>query len=135
MVAKVIIAVVLIAHGIGHSMGPLAMFKVATVNPAWHGDSWILTGVGGNGLTQVVGVVLWSVALVGFVAAGAVVLGWLPESWWVPLAVGSALASMAGLILFPVAFPLFSTVGALVVDVAVLVAVLWLDWVPSDLAA
>jgi hypothetical protein len=27
------------AHGIGHGMGLLQLFKVATVNPQWHGDS------------------------------------------------------------------------------------------------
>ena len=111
-----------------------AMIRLTSIS-SWRGDSWILTGAGGQSLTQIVGTVLWSLALVGFVALGAVVLGWLPESWWVPLAVGSSLASLAGLILFPIAFPLFSTIGALAVDVAVLVAVLWYGWAPSDLPA
>ncbi|HEU5325156.1 MAG TPA: hypothetical protein VFV59_04660 [Candidatus Limnocylindria bacterium] len=130
---KILIALVLMAHGIGHSMGPLGMFNIATINPAWHGDSWILSGVGPS-LTQVVGTVLWTLALVGFIAVGAVVLGWLPADWWVPLAVGSSLVSIAGIILFPVAFPVFSTLGALAVDVVVLAAALWLGWTPSDVA-
>jgi hypothetical protein len=132
---RIVIGVVLIAHGIGHSMGPMQMFKVASVNPAWQGDSWILTNVAGQGLTQAIGVVLWTVALVGFAALGAVVAGWLPASWWQPLAVGSSIVSLAGLVLFPVAFPVFSSIGAAVIDVAVLVAALWLNWTPSDLAA
>ena len=45
---KVVIAVVLLAPGIGHSMWLLQVFKVATVNPAWQGDSWILTGPAGT---------------------------------------------------------------------------------------
>jgi hypothetical protein len=132
---KIIIALVLVGHGIGHSMGLVQMFKVATVNPAWHGDSWLLSGVAGPTFTQVVGATLWTVAMVGFVALGAVVLGWLPATWWTPLAIVASVASLAGLLLFPIAFPTFSTIGALVVDLAVLVAVLWYHWTPSDLTA
>jgi hypothetical protein len=132
---KVIIALVLLAHGIGHSMGLLQVFKVATVNPHWQGDSWLLGGGAGTTASQFVGVALWSVAILGFAALAAVVMGWLPEDWFGTLAIGSSLVSLAGLLLFPVAFPLMSTVGALAVNLAVLAAVLWYQWVPSDLAA
>jgi len=132
---KVVIALVLLAHGIGHSMGLIQLYKVATVNPAWDGESWILSGVGGQSLALAVGTVLWTLALVGFVALSAVVMGWLPEAWLQPLAIASSLASLVGLLVFPVAFPVFSSVGAFLVDVAVLAAVVWYGWVPSDLAA
>jgi len=132
---NVVIALVLLAHGIGHSMGLIQVFDIATVNPAWHGDSWALTGLAGQGLAQAVGVVLWTLSIIGFTAAAAVVVGWLPEAWWAPLAVGSSIVSLAALLLFPMAFPTFSTFGALVVDVVVLASVLWLHWTPSDLTA
>ena len=80
---KFVIAAVLFAHGIGHVMGPLQVFKLAVINPAWAGDSWLLTGAGGQTLGQAIGMVLWMTALVGFVAAAAVVMGWLPVTWWV----------------------------------------------------
>ncbi len=131
---KVVIAVVLLAHGIGHSMGLLQMTKVATVNPAWRGDSWVLSGALGEGATQLVGATVWIMAIIGFAALAAIVVGWLPESWFAPLAVGSAIVSLAGLALFPTAFPLGSTVGAVVVDVVVLAAVTWFGWLPSELA-
>ena len=131
---KFIIGLVLIGHGIGHSMGILGLFKVAQVNPAWQGDSWALTSLAGDTLTQLVGAVLWSVAMIGFIALGLVVFGWLPAGWWVPLAVVSSIASLLGVVLFPMAFPTFSTVGAVVVDLAVLYAV-WSGWLPSDLPA
>jgi hypothetical protein len=131
---KIVIALILFAHGIGHSMGLLQTFRIATVNPAWNGESWLLTGVAGPTATQAIGAVLWGAALVGFVALGAVVLGWLPESFWTPLAVAASVMSLAGLVLFPIAFPTVSSIGALVVDGAVLVAVLWFRWVPGDLA-
>jgi hypothetical protein len=132
---KIVIALVLLAHGIGHSMGVLQGLRVATINPQWNGDSWLITSVAGATVTQVIGVVLWVGAMVGFVLAAAVVMGWLPETWWQPLAIGSSLLSLAGLLLFPAAFPLGSTIGALVVDIAVLGAVLWADWAPSQLTA
>lgn len=132
---RIALGLVLLAHGIGHIMGPLQVFRVATVNPAWNGDSWILTGPAGTTAAHAIGVVLWAIALVGFVALGFVVFGWLPETWWAPLAIVSAVASLLGVVLFPIAFPTFSTVGAVAVDVVLLVAVLWADWAPSDIAA
>jgi hypothetical protein len=135
MMLKIVIGLVLLGHGIGHSMGLLQIFKVATVNPQWQGDSWILTGLTGATLTHAIGAVLWTAAIVGFVALAGVVVGWLPASWWGPLAIGSSVVSLAGLLFFPIAFPVFSTIGAFVVDVAVLAAVLWYQWAPSDLTA
>jgi hypothetical protein len=118
---KIVIAVVLLAHGIGHSLGLLQVFKVATVNSEWTGESWLLSGVMGTGPSQAIGVALWSVSIVGFIALAAVTVGWLPAQWWPPLAIGASLASLAGLLLFPLAFPMTSTIGACLVDVAVLV--------------
>jgi hypothetical protein len=128
---RVIIALLLFAHGIGHVMGPLKVLGVATVNPAWHGDSWLL-GWAGQSLTSVIGVAVWSAALVGFVALAAVVIGWLPAAWWAPLGITSSVISLTGLVLFPIAFPPISTIGAAVVDVGVLVAVFWLHWTPAE---
>ena len=132
---KFLIALVLLAHGIGHSMGLLQIFKVASVNPQWHGDSWLLTGTLGTTATQAVGGVVWTAAIIGFAAVAASVVGWLPAAWFQPLAVGSSVASLAGLLLFPVAFPTFSTIGALVVDLAVLTATIWYGWLPEEAGA
>ena len=132
---KLVVALVLVAHGIGHSMGILGAFKVATINPVWQGDSWILGDLVGSGASQTIGTVLWALAIVGFVMLGAVVMGWLPAAWWQPLAIGSSVVSLLGVLLFPIAFPAFSTFGAVAVDLAVLVATLWYGWTPSDLTA
>ncbi len=132
---KLVVALVLLGHGIGHSMGLLQMFKVASVNPEWHGDSWLLSGVADPTITQVVGALLWTISLVGFAALAAILMGWLPEAWWQPVAIGSSVASLAGILFFPIAFPLFSTIGAIAVDVVVLAAVVWAHWMPSDLAS
>ncbi len=132
---KLAIALVLAAHGVGHSMGILGAFKLAFVNPAWQGDSWILGDLVGPGPTQAIGTALWALAIVGFIMLGGVVLGWLPVAWWQPLAVASSVASLLGVALFPIAFPTFSTLGALAVDLGVLVAAIWYGWSPSDLTA
>jgi hypothetical protein len=132
---RIVIAVLLLAHGIGHSMGLLQVFKVATINPAWNGDSWLLSGVVGTSGSQAVGVLLWSVAMIGFAVLAAVTMGWLPTAWWPPVAVVSAIASLVGILVFPVAFPAFSVIGAVVVDLAVLVAAVYLHWLPTELAA
>jgi hypothetical protein len=134
-VIKIVLAIILLAHAIGHTLGPLQVFRIATVNGQWNGDSWLLSGALGTTAAQAIGIMLWGAALVGFGLLAAVVLGWLPESWWAPLAIGSALASLAGLALFPTAFPLLSSVGALVVDLAVLGAAAWLRWTPAALAS
>jgi hypothetical protein len=131
----IVIGLVLLAHGIGHSMGILGMTRVATVNPAWDGDSSWVVGRAGPTVSHLVGIVLWTASIVGFAALAGIVWGWLPEQWWAPLAIVSSLASLAGVVLFPLAFPTFSTIGAVAVDVAVLAATVWSGWVPSDLPA
>jgi len=131
---KIVVALILFAHGIGHIMGPLKVFNVATINPQWQGDSWLFGGLG-IGATNIIGVVLWLSALLGFSALAAVVMGWLPAEWWTPLAISSSLVSLAGVLLFPLAFPTFSTIGAVAVDVVVLASVVWFHWSPGELAA
>ena len=126
-----VIALVLFAHGIGHTLGMLQATGLATVNPTWNGESWLLTGSLGPSVSNAVGIILWTIALVGFSAVAATVVGWLPASWFEPVALVSAAASIAGIVAFPVAFPTFSTIGAVVVDLGVLFAVLGLHWQPG----
>ena len=71
---RVVIGLVLLAHGIGHSMGLVQILKVATVNPDWQGDSWLLTGIAGMTATQIVGSLLWTGSMIGFAR-------WPPWSW------------------------------------------------------
>lgn len=131
---RIAIALILFAHGIGHSMGLLQLFRLAVINPEWKGDSWVLAGTA-SPVSAVLGVVVWTVAIIGFLASAAILLGWLPATWWQPVAIGAAVASLVGLFLFPTAFPTASSFGAFVVDAAVLVAVLWAGFGPAQLAA
>ena len=93
---RYVIALVLVAHGIGHSIGIMQSLRIATINPEWNGESWLITGFAGTSVTQAVGVVVWTTALIGFVLAAVFVVGSLPETWWAPIAVGSSLLSLVG---------------------------------------
>ena len=132
MPLKLIIGVVLIAHGIGHVLGYFPIFGWARTD-GWSADSWALTGLTGSTVTNVLGLALWTVAMVTFVVAGLGVLGiWVPVTWIRPLAVIGAVASIAGIVLFWEAFPaMTSRIGALVIDIIVLWAVIVGHW-PAD---
>jgi hypothetical protein len=55
----------------------------------------------------------------------------VPGSVWRPLAVAVALISATGIVMFFGTWPMLNTLAALGVNVAVLVAVLWLHWPPQ----
>jgi hypothetical protein len=78
--------------------------------------------------------VLWIVSLLGFVIAAMSFWGVvIPASVWRPLAVVSALVSIAGIVFFFGTWPMFNTLAAMGVNLAVLVAVLWLHWSPEPM--
>lgn len=82
-----------------------------------------------------VAIAFWSVALLGFIVTAFSFWGvLLPSEWWRPVGVTSALVSLAGIALFAGTWPVFNTIAAVAVNVAVLVAVLLLDWPPATVA-
>jgi hypothetical protein len=123
-----VIGLVLVGHGIGHTLGLLPALGLAS-GAGWTGDSWLL---GGSGAVRMLGLVLWLMTTVGFVVLGAVYVGWLPLGWWRALAVAVPLLSLAALALFWQGFPSAGPrIGALAVDLAVLAAVLGRGWSPQ----
>lgn len=133
MSSTLIIGIVLIAHGIGHSLGYFPIFGWATA-PDWTGDSWLLSGPIGTTAANAIAVALWTVALVGFVVAGLGILGIaVPSAWIRPTAVVAAIVSLVAIGLFWDAFPsVVSKIGAIAIDVAVLWAVLVAHWPSTD---
>lgn len=131
---RIVIALVLIVHGIGHSLGWFPAFGWAKAEH-WSEQSWLLSNILGPSATRWIGITIWLVALVGFLAAGLGLFGILvPATWWRTLAVVSAIVSLVGLALFWNAFPgLLNKVGAIGVDVAALVALLWARWPPAEM--
>jgi hypothetical protein len=111
-------------------MGILPALQVGNVK-GWNSHSWLLTPLIGETASRILSIILFVVALVGFVASALALLGWLvPHEWWRALAVVSAVISIVTIVLFWNAFvALFpNKVGALGVDIAVLVCLLVVNW-------
>lgn len=125
-----VVAIILILHGVGHALGLLPAFGL-TLGRTHAAGSWLFTGPTGTPGLRELGFALWSVTLLGFLAAGLGLLGWLvPQAWWQGLATGSAILSLLAVVFFwsglPLLFP--HKIGAIAVNVAVLVCLLWLRW-------
>jgi hypothetical protein len=130
---RIIIAIVLIAHGIGHSLGILPAIGMK-LTEAHSSDSWLLTRLLGSTISRVLALILFLGALIGFIGAGLGLFDWLvPSDLWQQLSVWASIISLVGLAIFPNAFPAIfpNLVGAVGLDIAVLVAVLWLKWPPG----
>jgi hypothetical protein len=126
---RIVLALVLGAHGIGH-----VVFLVSTLGVAdWGGPShsWLLANLGGGTVERVAGSLLWMVALAGFLAAAAGLLA--QHEWWRTAAVVSAGVSLLGLAIFWSNPPGSSVFSAAILDVAVLVALLAVHWPSASL--
>jgi hypothetical protein len=76
--------------------------------------------------------VFWVASMVGFVIAAMSFWGVvIPGTVWRPLAVASAVVSTVGIVAYFGTWPAFNTLAALGVNVAVLIALLWLQWPPQ----
>lgn len=133
---KLLTGGVLLVHGLGHG-GALAALAWIRLRPGTNtGDwlaarSWLVPSLPGD-TAMTIASAFWIVSLTGFVIAAMSFWGVvLPGSVWRPLAVASALVSIAGIACFFGTWPMFYSLAALSVNVAVLVAVLWLHWPPQ----
>ena len=127
---RLIIGLVLLVHGIGHVMAFLPALNITSTDK-WHHRSWLLAPVIGDTASRVISIILYGVAFIGFIAAALGLFGWLvPHDLWRSLAVVSAVISLIALALFWNSFAsLFpNKIGAIVVNIAVLVCLLWLNW-------
>lgn len=129
---QLVIAIVLFIHGIGHIMCILPALGL-NASPTWNSYSWLLTDLIGQAAANVISIVIWLAAIVGFLLAALALLGWgVPHEWWRQLAVISAVISLIGILLFANAFAAgFNKAGAIAVDLAVLIGLLVLHW-PSE---
>ena len=127
---------VLLVHGLGHGGALAALawihFRPGTATGAWSAArAWAMPTLTADA-AAVIASVFWVVAMVGFVVAALSVWGVVvPADWWRPVGVVAALVSIAGIVLFFGTWPRVNTLAALGVDVAVLVAVLLLQWPPQ----
>jgi hypothetical protein len=122
---RIIIAFVLLAHGLGHSLGLFPAFR-GRAQEGWDDQSWILSGLIGNSVARWLGVVIWTAAMLGFIGASLGYIGLLmPSDLWRTLAISSSIISLIGLALFWNAFPaLTNKIGAIGIDISVLYALI-----------
>lgn len=124
---RMLIVLVLGAHGIGHAIGVMGGWA----DSAWGGSStsWLLTPVLGRATGLVEGA-LWLLPGIGFVVAAGLLAG--NAELWRPVALASAALSLLVIALFPGQLPVGSTIGAVAVDAAVLIGLLVLNWPAPD---
>lgn len=116
---RILIAGALLVHGIGHTLG---LWKLAQSGLFFKASEQVLRLAGG---------ILWILVAVGFIASSMSFYGiLLPANWWRPLAIAFAVISLGALIVFGRSWPVFNFIGASGLNIAILVALLWLDWPP-----
>lgn len=138
-VLRIMIVVALAAHGIAHAiaLGGLIGQGVGGASASQVAvRTWLLPGLGSNAAAAVA-IPFWLVATAGFLLAALSFWGILvPDAPWRQIAVASAIASIVGVALLAGTWPgspnelrsMLNTGIALSMDVAILVAQLWLHW-------
>jgi len=124
-VARLVVAAVLGAHGLGHVLGWLPAWGVAQFEGV-SSRSWVLSPALGVDGARLVAGAAFLVPTAGFLMAAAGLL--LGEPWWRQVAVGSAVASLLCTAVFPGAFPAGSTIGSVAVNVIVIVGIGLAGW-------
>jgi len=123
---RLLVAIVLVAHGLGHALGllPALGFRLSEGHAP---GSWLLSGLMGDGRARLLGALCWLASGTAFVGAGVALGGWgLSRDHWTMLASAAAVVSLATVLLFWNGLPFFfpNKVGAILIDVLVLVSVL-----------
>ena len=126
---RAILALVILAHGIGHILFLAPCLGITQWGQAAH--SWLLTALVGDTATRVLGGVLWLAVIAGFLVASVGLLGQF--AWWRVLAVAASGISLLALLLFASASNLQPVLSAGAMDVAILVSLLLLQWPPVEL--
>ncbi|HEX6551670.1 MAG TPA: hypothetical protein VF026_02825 [Ktedonobacteraceae bacterium] len=120
---RYLIAIVLLAHGIGHIMPFMAAWTPQRSQVGFSDAPWIFSGSVGVGspIGQAFGL-LGLVALIGFVAGA---LGLVTQqAWWPTVTIAAAAISIVTIVPWVTTWPPASMIGALLVDAAVLAALL-----------
>jgi hypothetical protein len=117
----------LAAHGLIH-LGYLTPAPADPRYPFNLGKSWLITSIGfSEPSVRFLGMTLSIVTVVGFALTGLAATGIIvPPQWGLPLTVVSSIASLLLLVCF---WHTWLVLGV-AIDVALLVALLWLGWQP-----
>ena len=131
---KVLIAGVLLLHGLGHAgvVGALiANSRGISTGPFRPARSWLFPSLPAPA-ARTLASAFWILSALGFVAAAMSFWGILvPPDMWRQIAVVFTIVSGLGILLFWGTWPTFNMLAALGVNIAVLVTQLWLHWPPQ----
>ena len=132
-ILKIIIAGVLLLHGLGHggAIGALIAIDRGVRSGKWlPARSWLLPRLAPR-VAKIIAICFWVLSLLGFVAAALSFWGvLLPGDLWRPVALIFAFISFIGIALFWGTWPMFNTLAAQAVNLAVIITQLWLQWPP-----
>lgn len=128
-IVRWVVALAVLGHGIGHVLFMPLLSGAMKLDSS--GRSWLLTGVLGDGATQLLATTVAAAVTVGFIAvAGGIAT---QTTWWRSLAIIVSIASIVlvavmwgGLLAAPATW-------AIAFDAAILIALLVLDWPSRDL--
>jgi hypothetical protein len=126
-VVRMILALVVLAHGIGHVLFAPALAGALRV--AANGHSWLLTGLIGDGATRALASVVAIALLVAFVGAAAGIA--LQMGWARGVLLGAAIGSIVLVAAMWDGLPTSSALFGLAFDVVIVVAAA-LGWWPSE---
>ncbi len=133
---KVLIAGILLVHGLGHggAIGALITIDRGVPGGQWKAaHSWLFPNLAPK-TAKTVATIFWALSLVGFVVAALSFWGWIfPISLWRPVALVFAFISFTGIALFWGNWPVFNTLAAQAVNLAVIVTQLFMHWPPQDM--
>ena len=118
---KLVITIIIVAHGIGHIMPLLAAFGLK-ISQSHSLHSWAFSSLIGEKPTTILAVMYWLLPLIGFVVAGLGMYDILISfNSWQQVALVSAIISSIGLVFFWNAFPFLipNKVGVIVVNILV----------------
>ena len=133
---KIIIAGILLLHGLGHggAIGALIAIDRGVPGGKWlEARSWLFPKLAPQA-AKIIAITLWVLSLLGFVAAALSFWGvLLPGDFWRPLALIFAFISFVGIALFWGTWPMFNTLAAQAVNLAVIITQLWLHWPAKEM--
>ena len=133
---KILIAGVLLVHGLGHggAIGALITIDRGVPGGQWlSARSWLFPNLAPQS-AKVIAIVFWVLSLLGFVAAALSFWGiLLPGDLWRQLALIFAFISFTGITLFWGRWPMFNTLAAQAVNLAVILTQLWMHWPRVDM--
>jgi hypothetical protein len=122
---KILFAIILFVHGIGHLIG--TSFLSESFNLQGFGNnSWILSDqLGLDKIYSQLVAVLWLVVTIGFLVA---TYGfWTDQEWWKPLSGVLVIVSIGLFVFWITAFPILLPFQANIGNVLIILGLLWLN--------